>query len=98
PFKECAAQAVRNLPEHLRQLGAVNTIRFDDGAAASGFNTDFTGFKRAFQNGFPRREPGVVAIVGTGGAGRAIAFALAALGASEVRLFDLDRSRCERLA
>jgi len=96
PFKERAAGAVRNLPEHLRQLGAVNTIRFEGGAAAYGFNTDYTGFKRAYRNGLAY-APGVVAIIGTGGVGRAIAFALVDLGVTELRLFDLDRSRCERL-
>ena len=97
PFKERAAQVVRDLPEHLRRLGAVNTIRFEEGVAARGFNTDYTGFKRAFQSGFAQRAPGVVAIVGAGGVGRAIAFALMDLGVSGLRLFDADKSRCERL-
>jgi len=98
PFKERAAQVVHSLPEQLRRLGAVNTIRFEGGAPAQGFNTDYTGFKRAFQSGFPQRAPGTVAIVGAGGVGRAIAFALLDLGATELRLFDRDGSRCDRLA
>jgi shikimate dehydrogenase len=63
-----------------------------------GSNTDYTGFKRAFQSRFSNRLPGTVAIVGSGGVGRAIAFGLADLGAEELRLFDQDGSRSERLA
>ena len=76
----------------------MNTVRFDEGSGAQGFNTDYTGFVRAFRSRFPGSVPGSVAIVGTGGAGRAIAFGLADLGARALRLFDQDRTRAERLA
>jgi shikimate dehydrogenase len=97
PFKERAAQAVAWTPESVRRLGAVNTVRFDEKSGMQGFNTDHSGFVRAFRSGFPGAVPGSVAIVGTGGAGRAIAFGLADLGARELRLFDQDRARAERL-
>ncbi len=98
PFKERAAQVVERAPEQVRRLGAVNTVRFDRTLGTQGFNTDYTGFKRAFRSRFPSRFPGTVAIVGSGGVGRAIAFGLADLGAQEVRLFDRDGPRSERLA
>ena len=98
PFKERAAQVVESAPEQVRRLGAVNTVRFDSAPGTQGFNTDYTGFKRAFRSRFPNRLPGTVAIVGSGGVGRAIAFGLADLGAQEVRLFDQDGPRSERLA
>lgn len=98
PFKERAAQAVAIAPESVRRLGAVNTVLFGDGAGPRGFNTDYSGFGRAFRSRFPGSVPGSVAIIGTGGAGRAIAFGLADLGAKTLRLFDRDRWRAERLA
>jgi shikimate dehydrogenase len=98
PFKERAAQVVDSAPEQVRRLSAVNTIRLDGGVAAQGFNTDYTGFKRAFQSRFSDRMPGTVAIIGAGGVGRAIAFGLSDLGARELRLFDQDGPRSERLA
>jgi shikimate dehydrogenase len=98
PFKERAAQVVDEAPEQVRRLGAVNTIRFDGAPGTQGFNTDYTGFKRAFESRFPGRVPGPVAIFGAGGVGRAIAFGLADLGAGELRLFDQDGPRSERLA
>jgi len=89
PFKEQAAAAVQAASEQVRRLGAVNTVRFDD-PRPRGFNTDYTGFRRAFSSRFPGRSPASVAIVGAGGVGRAIAFALLDLHATEIRLFDQD--------
>ena len=40
---------------------------------------------------------GPVAVIGTGGVGKAIAFALADLGVSEIRIFDTDRAKVEHL-
>jgi len=98
PFKEHAALAVQAASEQVRRLGAVNTVRFDDEAQPCGFNTDYTGFSRAFASRFPARKPGVVAIVGAGGVGRAIAFALTDLHATEIRLFDQDRAKSAAVA
>jgi shikimate dehydrogenase len=98
PFKECAAVLTEVSSDEIRRLGAVNTVLFEASARPKGFNTDYTGFIRAFQGRFPRQAPGSVAIVGAGGVGRAIAFAFARLQATELRLFDQDFARCERLA
>ena len=98
PFKERAAEVVRLTSEQIRRLGAVNTVRFDPTAEPQGFNSDYTGFKKAFESRFPAEAPGAVAIIGTGGVGRAIAFGLADLGAEEIRLFDRERSKSESLA
>ena len=40
---------------------------------------------------------GPVAVIGTGGVGKAIAFALADLGVSEIRIFDTDTAKAEHL-
>ncbi|MEZ5226285.1 MAG: hypothetical protein R2710_06315 [Acidimicrobiales bacterium] len=61
-------------------------------------NTDFSGFQRRWHHHWPYRSPGVVALVGTGGVGRALAFALGELGAIELRLFDLDSDKSRLLA
>ena len=98
PFKERAAQVVQLSSPQLRQLGAVNTIRFDASGQAHGFNTDYIGFKRAFQSRFHDRRPGVVAVVGSGGVGRAIAFGLIDLRASEIRLYDQAGSKAKNVA
>ena len=98
PFKERAAKVVPVMPERVRRLGAVNTVRFDPAAEPQGFNTDYTGFKRGFESRFPGQSPGTVAILGCGGVGRAIAFGLVDLGAEEIRLFDREMQKSESLA
>ena len=98
PFKERAAAAVHVGSAIVRRLGAVNTVRFDGPGRPEGFNTDYSGFQRAFASRFAGRSPGIVAIVGAGGVGRAIAFGLSDLGAREIRLFDRDASRAASVA
>jgi len=98
PFKERAAQAVQVAADQVRRLGAVNTVRLDLQAGPRGFNTDYSGFRRAFEGRFPGRNPGAVAIVGAGGVGRAIAFALVDLRAAEIRLSDRNDAQARGLA
>jgi shikimate dehydrogenase len=43
-------------------------------------------------------DRGAVALIGAGGVGKAIAFALANLGVAELSIFDADRARAEALA
>jgi shikimate dehydrogenase len=97
PHKEEAAARVRLEDAALRRLGAVNTVVFEAGGAR-GFNTDYTGFAAAYRARYGERPPGIVALIGTGGVGRAIAFALAALGASGLRLLDRDATKSAALA
>lgn len=97
PFKELAAARVRIDDPLVRAIGAVNTVIFDDGVPR-GFNTDYTGFLHAWRGRFGEGAPGAVAVIGTGGVGRAIVFGLAALDAPEIRLFDVDAMKAQSLA
>lgn len=101
PFKERAAQVVSIAAPAVQQIGAVNTVIFGNdrqGATPNGYNTDYTGFLRAYQGHFGTQSPGAVGIVGTGGVGKPVAFGLAELGAHELRLFDLDRGKAAAVA
>jgi 3-dehydroquinate dehydratase/shikimate dehydrogenase len=81
PFKVTLFELVDECDAVARRIGAVNTIRFADGRW-QGANTDASGFLA------PLRDRGValqemrVAILGAGGAARAVAIALAPSGAS----------------
>jgi shikimate dehydrogenase len=97
PYKERAAALATAADPLIARIGAVNTVVFDAGGI-NGHNTDYTGFIAAYRGGFGERPPGTVAIVGAGGAGRAIAFALMALGARELRIADRDAAKAEALA
>jgi shikimate dehydrogenase len=77
-------------------MGAVNTVVVKDGRLI-GHNTDTTGFARAVA---PLLAPtgNAVAVIGTGGVGKAIAFALASLKVADIRIFDTEPARAEKLA
>lgn len=97
PYKETVFARLAVGDARVRAMGACNTALFEAGGRV-GLNTDYTGFIGAFRDGLPGTSPGVVAVAGAGGVGKAIAFALAELGASELRLFDTDAGRAEALA
>ena len=97
PYKERAAARVEIENPLVRAIGAVNLVRFEP-ERQRGFNTDYSGLLSAWQAKFGTDSPGVVCQTGAGGAGRAVAFALAALGAQAIRLVDVDRSRARTLA
>jgi len=97
PYKEMAAKRVKIDDPLVRAMGAVNTVLFSSGQAL-GFNTDYSGFLTAYRAALGTRRPGVVLLIGAGGVGRSLAFALAGLGAAELRIADLDRPRAEVLA
>ncbi len=97
PYKETAVARVTVDDPLVRAMGAVNTVLFEAGGAR-GFNTDHSGFIAAYQAAFGTAPPGPVSMLGAGGAGKAIAFALIALGLEEIHIADLDRGKAEALA
>ncbi|SFD17699.1 shikimate dehydrogenase family protein [Tropicimonas isoalkanivorans] len=97
PYKERAARSVRIDDPQVRRIGATNTILFEAGGP-TGHNTDYTGFMAAYRRVRGAAAPGVVAMAGVGGVGRAVGFALLTLGAAEIRLFDIDPARAAALA
>lgn len=98
PFKEQVARLVTIPSPAVQQIGSVNTVVFGGQSAGTGHNTDYSGFLHAYRHCFPQETPGIVAVVGSGGVGRPVSFGLAALGAQELRLFDLDRTKALALA
>ncbi|HSF92919.1 MAG TPA: shikimate dehydrogenase [Paracoccaceae bacterium] len=97
PYKELAAAKVIIADPLIRALGAVNTVLFEQDGP-HGFNTDYTGFIAAYRASRGDNAPGVACLIGTGGVGRALAFALVALEAREIRLVDKDLRKAEALA
>ena len=97
PYKELVTAKVRVDDPLVSRIGAVNTVIFGE-AVPAGHNTDYSGFIAAWRETFGATPPGRVAIAGAGGVGRAIAFALVALEATEIRITDLDAGKATRLA
>lgn len=97
PYKEAVVDLLDDLSPGAAAVGAVNTIVVGDGRLV-GYNTDTTGFARAARDLVADSRHGAVAVIGAGGVGKAIAYALAGLGVAEIRIFDTDRSKADHLA
>jgi shikimate dehydrogenase len=96
PYKEAVVPLLDELAPGAAAMGAVNTVVVKDGWLI-GHNTDTTGFARAVA---PLLVPSenAVAVIGAGGVGKAIAFALASQKVSDIRIFDSEPARAEKLA
>jgi shikimate dehydrogenase len=97
PYKERAADKVVINDPLVRAIGAVNTVVFDEGGP-HGHNTDHSGFVAAYRRVRGDAPPGSVLMIGAGGVGKAAAFGLLALGATEITIADRDLARAEALA
>ena len=97
PYKEAVLPLLDALAPGAAAIGTVNTVVVRD-RTLTGHNTDATGFTAAFRRviGSPGDAP--VALIGAGGVGRAIGFALAELGARGICLFDQDAGKAQALA
>ncbi len=97
PYKEAVVPLLDDMSAPARDIGAVNTVVVRDGRLI-GHNTDATGFERAIVDVIASSNLGAVTLIGAGGVGKAIAFALANLGVVELGIFDADRAKSEALA
>ena len=99
PHKEPALAVVDRITPAAARIGAVNTVIVGpDGLL--GDNTDGYGFMASLAAGAPgwRAADGPAALLGAGGAARAIAVALIDAGAPELRLVNRTQERAEALA
>jgi shikimate dehydrogenase len=98
PHKAVAADAVDELTDDARALHAVNCVVSREGRLV-GHSTDGAGFVRALQAEVGFTPAGrSCAVLGAGGAARAVVLALARAGASEVVVVNRTRSRAEEAA
>ncbi|WP_150254885.1 shikimate dehydrogenase [Nocardiopsis deserti] len=94
PCKQLVLPALDGLTPEAATLGAVNTVVFRSGSAI-GHNTDWSAFARCLERGLPGAPLDRVVVLGAGGAGAAVVYALLAAGAREVAVVDtrVDRAR-----
>lgn len=97
PCKQAVIPFLDALSDEARTMNAVNTVVFRDGRRI-GHNTDGSGWRWGFQRALPGADAGVVALLGAGGAGSAIAHALMQLPVRELRIVDADAARAQALA
>lgn len=99
PCKEAVLELLDQVSPEAAQIGAANTVVIDGNGRTCGYNTDRIGFRRSFEETLGRAVVAgrKAALIGAGGAGRAVACALMDLGASEVAIHDQDRRRAEAM-
>lgn len=78
-------------------LGAVNTVLFTSEGTV-GYNTDTTGFEAALRSELPGAPRDRVVLVGSGGAGSAVADALLRCGTGGLTVVDVQVERAQELA
>ena len=97
PCKQAVIPLLDGLSDEASAMGAVNTVVFKQGQAI-GHNTDGSGWAWGFTRALPQADLARVVLLGSGGAGSAIAHAVLRLGAGRLMLVDTDAARAEGLA
>lgn len=79
PYKESIIPYLNKLSLNAAQIGAVNVVRFTKKGKLKGYNSDYYGFMKSLK---PLLQPHhkKALILGTGGAAKAVSFALDQLG------------------
>lgn len=96
PFKMEVPGLLHELSPEARILGAVNTVVFRNGKRF-GYNTDYSGFRTAFQKEMADAARSHVLLLGSGGAGSAVALALTDSDVSTVSVFDKSQEQAAAL-
>ena len=95
PFKEKVIKYADKVHESSSKVKSANTIIFQKNIIAN--NTDYSGFIKSYDFHFKQNKPGKILVIGVGGVGRAIIFALTSLGVKELCLLDTDTVKSEYL-
>lgn len=100
PHKQYAMTMVDHLTDTARRIGAVNCIVVGEDGKLTGTNNDGKGYVLSVQEVAPQWTPaaGPIAILGAGGAARAIIVAMLEEGAQEIRLVNRTFDKAEHLA
>ncbi len=99
PHKETIIGLADRISDAARRIGAANTISFENDGSIFADNTDGIGFVENLRSNAPGWGPaeGPAAILGAGGACRAVIAALLDEGVPELRLANRTRKRAEAL-
>ncbi|WP_207802440.1 shikimate dehydrogenase [Rhodovulum sp. BSW8] len=97
PFKTEVTGLLDEVSKDARAVGAVNTVLLRDGRRI-GHNTDLWGFAESLRRGLADAPRGHVLLIGAGGAGGAVGYALARSGVARLSIHDSQPDRAEALA
>lgn len=99
PFKQAVIPLLDAVDQEAAQVGAINTVSITPDGRTKGYNFDRRGWRLSFEESFGTASArgATVVLVGAGGAGRAVAFALMDLGVALLVVHDLDVGRAQAL-
>jgi shikimate dehydrogenase len=92
PFKRAVVPLLDHRSDAVDALGAANTVVIRDGRT-TGYNTDWSGFAQSLRRSLPDPAGQRAVLLGAGGAGVAVGYALLQLGLAHVAVHDVDRDR-----
>lgn len=99
PHKQNIIPLCKTLSDEARSIGAVNTVTVLKDGDLHGHNTDAFGFSQNLTETIPDFDWGSAkaAVIGAGGASRAILYALKKMGVTDIRLTNRTRAIAENL-
>jgi shikimate dehydrogenase len=99
PFKQEILPLLDAVDPEAAQTGAINTVAIAPNGNMTGYNFDRSGWRHSFVEVLGRRsaEGASVVLIGAGGAGHAVAFALMDLGVARLVLHDREAARAHGL-
>jgi shikimate dehydrogenase len=99
PHKETVLRLADAVSDRAALIGAANTLTFRADGKIHADNTDGYGFLENLRHGAPgwRADAGPCAVLGAGGAARAVVASLIEAGAEEIRVTNRTRNRAEAL-
>lgn len=89
PYKEEVLGFLSSKSSGVEEIGAANTVVVDKAQRLKGFNTDYLGFTAHLKE--LKVKPKRVAVIGAGGASKAVCFALARMKIIELCIYDIDK-------
>jgi shikimate dehydrogenase len=96
PHKQAVMRYLDDISFNAQVIGAVNTIHLE-GGQLYGDNTDAPGFLRSLEDAGGDLDKIRAAVLGAGGAARAVVHALAQAGSPEIAMFSRRRQQAEHL-
>jgi len=97
PSKQAVIPLLHELSPEARALHSVNTVLFSNGKRI-GHNTDWWGFAESFKRDMSEAQRDDIVLVGAGGAGAAVGYAMLTLGSKKLTIHDTDVSRATALS
>ena len=100
PHKLDAMTIVDEVDDVAKKIGAISCVVVRDDGSLFGTNNDWLGFLGNLKQQYPdwRANAGPVTVIGAGGGGRAVCYALLQEGAAEIRLINRTREKAETIA